>query len=260
VRAHANGAPMCAPCKRAAQPAALSRTDPAVIRQPNPTQVLVDGWAAGLLDRNGVRNLLLPPPAANRTAPGFAARDGAVTLDVVVAAVGRSNQGWLFDTKGLSSPAVYLDGARARRLVAHRLQQGRVLGALARWALLGRFRCCESRSQARTERPGQHRSLACVWQATQYVQCAEPHNRSSVNLGRPCTRCAWAADRLTGAAQVSSWRTGVCSRSRWTTSARSTVPSPGMRRSPGTAAPPSSGAPRSLAFLLSDFTCLILLV
>ncbi len=33
VRAHAIVAPMCAPCKRAAQPAALSRTDPAVIRQ-----------------------------------------------------------------------------------------------------------------------------------------------------------------------------------------------------------------------------------
>lgn len=80
-----------------------------------PTQVLVDGWSAGLLDRNGVRNLLLPPLGANRTSPGFAAaappHDDAAVLDVVVGAVGRSNQGWLFDTKGLTSPDVFLDGA-----------------------------------------------------------------------------------------------------------------------------------------------------
>ena len=76
----------------------------------------MDGWAAGVLDRNGVRNLLLPPPAANRTAPSFAATQGAVTLDVVVGAVGRSNQGFLFDTKGLTSPDVFLDGARAALL------------------------------------------------------------------------------------------------------------------------------------------------
>lgn len=76
-------------------------------------QVLMDGWAAGVLDRNGVRNLLLPPPAANRTSPSFVASEGAVTLDVVVGAVGRSNQGFLFDTKGLTSPDVFLNGARA---------------------------------------------------------------------------------------------------------------------------------------------------
>ena len=76
-------------------------------------QVLLDGWAAGALDRNGVRNLLLPPPAANRTSPSFVAAEGAVTLDVVVGAVGRSNQGFLFDTKGLTSPDVFLNGARA---------------------------------------------------------------------------------------------------------------------------------------------------
>ena len=73
----------------------------------------MDGWAAGMLDRNGVRNLLLPPPAANRTSPSFVAAEGAVTLDVVVGAVGRSNQGFLFDTKGLTSPDVFLNGARA---------------------------------------------------------------------------------------------------------------------------------------------------
>jgi hypothetical protein len=145
---------MFAPCKRAAQSAALRCADPA---QPtltrNPAQVLVDGWAAGLLDRNGVRNLLLPPPAANRTAPGFAARDGAVTLDVVVAAVGRSNQGWLFDTKGLASPAVFLDGARPRRFKRTGCS-GRECsvplrtGALSRWANCPR---CESSGVARTQ-------------------------------------------------------------------------------------------------------------
>ena len=80
-------------------------------------QVLVDGWAAGVLDRNGVRNLLLPPPAANRTSPSFVPSSGAsddvATLDVVVGAVGRSNQGFLFDTKGLTAPDVFLDGALA---------------------------------------------------------------------------------------------------------------------------------------------------
>ncbi len=80
-------------------------------------QVLVDGWAAGVLDRNGVRNLLLPPPAANRTSPSFVpsggASDDVATLDAVVGAVGRSNQGFLFDTKGLTAPDVFLDGALA---------------------------------------------------------------------------------------------------------------------------------------------------
>ncbi|KAK9836149.1 hypothetical protein WJX81_004982 [Elliptochloris bilobata] len=80
--------------------------------------VLMDGWAAGVLDRNGVRNLLLPPPAANRSSPSFkassATKEGEVTLDVVIGAVGRSNQGFIFDTKGLTSPDVFLDGKMLR--------------------------------------------------------------------------------------------------------------------------------------------------
>jgi hypothetical protein len=70
-------------------------------------QVLLDGEAVGRLDRNGPQNMTL---AAQSAAPfstrSTSASSAFVSLEVIVEAVGRSNQGWRFDTKGLASPNV----------------------------------------------------------------------------------------------------------------------------------------------------------
>lgn len=68
-------------------------------------QVLLDGVAVGRLSRNGAANLTLDA----RSALGSRAA-ASVVLEIVVEAVGRSNQGWRFDTKGLSSPNVRWNG------------------------------------------------------------------------------------------------------------------------------------------------------
>ncbi|CAL8467305.1 g6842 [Coccomyxa elongata] len=67
--------------------------------------VLLDGVSVGRLSRNGAANLTLDA----RSALGSRAA-ASVMLEIVVEAVGRSNQGWRFDTKGLSSPNVRWNG------------------------------------------------------------------------------------------------------------------------------------------------------
>ena len=71
----------------------------------------------GSFDRNGVTTLSLPdgtPGPAN----GFLFADTDVNpypkavLDIIVSALGRQNTRTSYDTKGLSSPDVLLDGAR----------------------------------------------------------------------------------------------------------------------------------------------------
>ena len=59
-----------------------------------PAQVLLDGVAVGRLDRNGPHNLTLDAKAARAAA--LQAAEGFAVLDVIVEAVGRSNQ-VLFD-------------------------------------------------------------------------------------------------------------------------------------------------------------------
>ena len=65
-------------------------------------QVLVNGARVGRLDRNGSPSL---PLAAAALQEGPSA-----VLDIVVEAVGRSNEGWKWDPKGLPSPHVFLNG------------------------------------------------------------------------------------------------------------------------------------------------------
>ena len=82
-------------------------------------QVLLDGTAVGRLSRNGPVNLTLDAGSALRWRSGeeaagsyaVASAAASVTLEVIVEAVGRSNQGWRFDTKGLLSPDVQWNGA-----------------------------------------------------------------------------------------------------------------------------------------------------
>lgn len=62
----------------------------------------------GRLSRNGPANLTLEAEALLGASRSKAA--ASATLEVVVEAVGRSNQGWRFDTKGLSSPDVRWNG------------------------------------------------------------------------------------------------------------------------------------------------------
>ena len=81
-----------------------------------PDQVLLDGEAVGRLDRNGPHNLTLGALGARSAAQRAQRGGGSAVLDVVVEAVGRSNQGWRFDTKGLSSPDVLWNGAGPRCL------------------------------------------------------------------------------------------------------------------------------------------------
>ena len=73
-------------------------------------QVLLDGKPLGRLDRNGPANLTIRGSAL----PGL---DQVAELSIVAEAVGRANEGWRFDVKGLASPLVTLDGELLRPLV-----------------------------------------------------------------------------------------------------------------------------------------------
>jgi len=64
--------------------------------------------AVGRLSRNGPANLTLDAEALHGATGSSAA--ASATLEVVVEAVGRSNQGLRCDTKGLSSPDVRWNG------------------------------------------------------------------------------------------------------------------------------------------------------
>ena len=71
-------------------------------------QVLLDGLVMGRMDRSGPANLSLSLSSLSR------GRSPAV-LSIVVEAVGRANEGWRYDAKGLKSPAVTLHGGALHR-------------------------------------------------------------------------------------------------------------------------------------------------
>jgi len=73
-------------------------------------QVLIDGKEVDRLSRDGPRNVSLD--AATPSSGTAAKQDKEVKLDIIVEAVFRSNEGWRFDTKGLASPHVQLNGER----------------------------------------------------------------------------------------------------------------------------------------------------
>ena len=75
-------------------------------------QVLVEGRRVGRLQRTGPCSLVLPALGAQPAHP-------AATLDIVVEAVGRSNEGWRWDVKGLPSSDVFLDGAQQAQVPFH---------------------------------------------------------------------------------------------------------------------------------------------
>ena len=90
-------------------------------------RVLLDGTLVASLRRND------GPPAVRL--PAWSARAGAsppatVELMIIVAGLGRANQGWLFDVKGLPSPDVHLGGVAVTGWTVHRLpfDYGKVAG------------------------------------------------------------------------------------------------------------------------------------
>jgi len=81
-------------------------------------QVLLNGRRVGDFDRDGFQTLNLPPGSpASSSAPLFAGTMPSpapmAVLDILVSAVGRQNSRTTYDTKGLSSPDVLLNGARS---------------------------------------------------------------------------------------------------------------------------------------------------
>lgn len=76
----------------------------------------MNGRRVGAFDRDGYTTLTLPTgtpgPANGSLVAGTAANPFSnVILDILVSAVGRQNSRTTYDTKGLSSPDVLLDGA-----------------------------------------------------------------------------------------------------------------------------------------------------
>ena len=69
--------------------------------------MLLGGRPLGRLDRNGPANLTVRDAA-------LPAAGAMAELSIVVEAVGRANEGWRFDVKGLASPMVTLAGAAPR--------------------------------------------------------------------------------------------------------------------------------------------------
>ena len=75
--------------------------------------MLLDGKVVGDLDRNKGTTVMLP------------ARDGGAVLDILVQGIGRDNAGAAFDTKGLQSEEVRLDGKAATPLAErHKVMHG----------------------------------------------------------------------------------------------------------------------------------------
>ncbi|KAK9826432.1 hypothetical protein WJX81_005107 [Elliptochloris bilobata] len=77
-------------------------------------QVLVNGRRVGSFDRNGFTTLTLPPGTPGPADGLLFAGTGAnpypnAVLDILVSAVGRQNSRTDYDTKGLSSPDVFLN-------------------------------------------------------------------------------------------------------------------------------------------------------
>lgn len=80
--------------------------------------MLLNGRRMGAFDRDGFQTLTLPPGSPAPTgAPLFAGTMPSpgpqAVLDILVSAVGRQNSRTTYDTKGLSSPDVLLNGARS---------------------------------------------------------------------------------------------------------------------------------------------------
>ena len=82
-------------------------------------QVLINGRRVVAFDRDAFTTLALPPgtpgPANGSLVAGTAANPFPnLVLDILVSAVGRQNSRTTYDTKGLSSPDVLLNGASAQ--------------------------------------------------------------------------------------------------------------------------------------------------
>ena len=78
-------------------------------------QVLINGRRVGAFDRDRYTTLTLPPGTPSPTNGSLFAGTAAnpypnAVLDILVSAVGRQNSRTTYDTKGLSSPDVLLDG------------------------------------------------------------------------------------------------------------------------------------------------------
>ena len=71
-------------------------------------QVLINGKRASRLDRNGPFNVSLEKVMA--TEMMSASKGGSMRLDIIAEAFARSNEGWRFDTKGISCPEVQWNG------------------------------------------------------------------------------------------------------------------------------------------------------
>ena len=69
--------------------------------------MLLDGIVVGHMDRNGPANLTFTLPSV----PQAPQAPNTAELSIVVEAIGRANEGWRFDVKGLKSPEVTLNGA-----------------------------------------------------------------------------------------------------------------------------------------------------
>ena len=77
---------------------------------------MINGRRVGAFDRDGYTTLTLPlgtpGPANGSLIAGTAANPYPnAVLDILVSAVGRQNSRTTYDTKGLSSPDVLLNGA-----------------------------------------------------------------------------------------------------------------------------------------------------
>ena len=70
--------------------------------------MLINGKSAGRLDRNGPFNVSLGKGLATETLS--ASKGGSMRLDIIAEAFARSNEGWRFDTKGISCPNVRWNG------------------------------------------------------------------------------------------------------------------------------------------------------
>lgn len=75
-------------------------------------QVLLNGRRVGQLERSGNYSLIIGDAIPDGLSDGTLPRTNVAVLDIVVEAMGRANDGWRFDVKGLPSQQVFLDGVQ----------------------------------------------------------------------------------------------------------------------------------------------------
>ena len=69
---------------------------------------MINGKRAARLDRNGPFNVSLNDALATEIMS--TGKGGSMRLDIIAEAFARSNEGWRFDTKGISCPKVEWNG------------------------------------------------------------------------------------------------------------------------------------------------------